>query len=290
MRSTTRRLPISLMLCVISTAPALAQSVEGYVVDDESGAPMGTVAVVVLAPDDSVVETYVTDDNGRFVVQMPDAGSYRLRAERIGYEASVSDVFALEPGQAALAELRLQLDPVMLDPLNTIVEGQSIALARVGFYQRANMGFSEIREADYYEAKPPLDISDLFQGMTGVQVTRPRGSYQYEVFSTRRRGCRPSIHIDGATVQDGVIDIGGQSLNPNDEPARTPLGNLPDLVGNRDLQASDWQSLINVTEVGAVEVFPGQACLPSWAGGMKSPCGAILIWTKGYVMRAAPGQ
>ncbi len=201
---------MALMLILASASPALAQSVEGYVVDDESGDPMGTVEVAVLAPDDTVIETFVTDESGRFVVEMPDGGSFRLRAKRIGYEASISDVFALGPGQAALAELRLQLDPVLLDPLIASVENQSIALAREGFYQRAEMGFSEIRTAEYFEAKPPLDISDLFGGMTGVSVLRPPGSYSYEVFSTRRRGCRPSIHVDGATVQDGIIDLGSQ--------------------------------------------------------------------------------
>ncbi len=76
-----------------------------------------------------------------------------------------------------------------------------------------------------------------------------------------------------------------------DNASRTPLGDIPDLVGSRDLEASDWQSLVNPTEVSAIEVFAGQAGLPAWAGGLKSPCGAILIWTKGYVMRAeGPGQ
>ena len=282
---------MAVALLITSAAPAWAQSVEGTVVDDESGAPMGTVEVVVLASDDSVVETYVTDESGRFVVTMPETGGYRLRAKRIGYEPSTSHVFTLLPGQAALAELRLQLDPVLLDPLNTIVIGESVALARAGFYQRLEMGFAEMRTAAYFEAKPPLDISDLFRGMTGVQVVRPQGGYDYDVFSTRRRGCRPSISIDGAIVQDGVIDMGSSQslLVDNDEP-RTPLGSLPDLVGAADLEKSAWQTLVNVTEVAAIEVYPGQAGLPSWVGGLRSPCGAILIWTKGYVMRAAPGR
>lgn len=281
---------MAVALLITSADSAWAQSVEGTVVDDESGAPMGTVEVVVLAPDDSIVETYVTDESGRFVVTMPETGSYRLRAKRIGYEPSISHVFTLLPGQAALAELRLQLDPVLLDPINAIVMGESVALARAGFYQRLEMGFAEMRTAAYFESRPPFDISDLFQGMTGVQVRRPTGGFDYEVFSTRRRGCRPSISIDGAIVQDGVIEIGSsQSLLVDDDEPRTPLGSLPDLVGSTDLEKSAWQTLVNVTEVAAIEVYPGQAGLPSWAGGLRSPCGAILIWTKGYVMRAEPG-
>ena len=280
---------MALAVQITSVAPASGQSVEGWVVDDESGEPMGTVEVVVLAEDDSVVETYVTDDAGRFAVVMPSDGMYRLRAKRIGYEASISDVFMLLPGQSALAELRLQLDPVVLDPLVAIVEGQSIALGRVGFYEREDIGFGNMRTAAYFAAKPPLDISDLFQGMNGIRVTRPSGGYDYVVYSTRQRGCQPSISIDGAVVQDGVIDLGGsQGLLVEDGEPPTGLSSLPDAVGGLDLVKSAWQTLVNPMEVAAIEVYPGQAGVPPWAGGLRSPCGAIIIWTKGFVMRAEP--
>ena len=281
---------LALLFTFGSTTPAWAQTIIGTVVDDDSGQPVGIAEVALLDSDDSVVKTYVTDENGAFVAEMPEVGAYRLRATRIGYEASTSERFALEAGQAAMAELRLQIDPVLLDPLDAIVEGESIALARVGFYEREYMGFGEMRTPEYFEERPPLDIQDVFQGMTGVMVVRPDMGYEYDIFSTRRRGCRPSISIDGRTVQDGVIDLGaGQSLNPGD-PLRTPGGPLAELVGDTDLVRSGWQSLINVAEIGAVEVYPGAGGLPAWVGGMRSPCGAILIWTKGFIMRAEPGQ
>ena len=278
---------MALAVYLTGAVPAGAQSVEGWVVDDESSETMGAVEVVVLAPNDSIVRTYVTDDDGKFVVLMPDEGSYRLRAMRIGYEPSVSDVFMLLPGQAAMAELRLQVDPVLLDPLVAIVESQSIALARVGFYEREEIGFGDVRTALYFAEKPPLDVSDLFQGMNGIQVRRATGAYDYDVWSTRRRGCRPSISIDGAVVQDGIIDTGSSNslLVDNDE-SRSALGSLPELVGDTDLVKSAWQTLVNPHEVAAIEVYPGQAGMPPWVGGLRSPCGAVIIWTKGFVMRA----
>ncbi len=278
---------MALAVYLTGAVPAGAQSVEGWVVDDESSETMGAVEVVVLAPNDSIVRTYVTDDDGKFVVLMPDEGSYRLRAMRIGYEPSVSDVFMLLPGQAAMAELRLQLDPVLLDPLVAIVESQSIALARVGFYEREEIGFGDVRTALYFAEKPPLDVSDLFQGMDGIQVRRATGAYDYDVWSTRRRGCRPSISIDGAVVQDGIIDTGSSNslLVDNDE-SRSALGSLPELVGDTDLVKSAWQTLVNPHEVAAIEVYPGQAGMPPWVGGLRSPCGAVIIWTKGFVLRA----
>jgi len=280
---------LALLFTLTPATPTWAQTVEGAVVDDESGAPMGTVEVAVLNDDDQVVQLYVTDENGWFVARIPDIGSYRLRATRIGYEPSTSDAFALESGQAAMAELRLQLDPVLLDPLDAIVERESIALARVGFYDREEMGFAQVRTPEYFEARPPFDISDVFQGMTGVMVVRPQMGYDYDLFSTRRRGCRPSISIDGRTVQDGALELSVQSLLP-DDPSRAPTGPLDQIVGDADLERSGWQSMISVTEIAAVEVYPGAGGLPDWVGGLRSPCGAVIIWTKGFVMRAEPGQ
>jgi hypothetical protein len=44
----------------------------------------GTV-VSLLAPDSQTVVTTVVDDSGRFQLQAPEPGPYRLRAQRIGY-------------------------------------------------------------------------------------------------------------------------------------------------------------------------------------------------------------
>ena len=245
---------ILLALLLTPATPAWAQSVRGRVVDDESGVPMGTVEVALLATDDSIVGRYVTDENGRFVARMPDVGSYRLRATRIGYEPSTSDAFALAPGQAALAELRLQLDPVRLDPLETVVEGQNLVLASVGFYRRQEIGSGQVRTPEDLEAKPPQDVTDLLRGMSGLRVVRPRGTFAIDVFSNRRaQGCRPSVSIDNRILQRG----GGESTG--------------------------WAENFNVREVAAIEVYAGQAGLPERVAGPVSPCGAILIWTKGYI-------
>lgn len=54
-------------------------------------------------------------------------------------------------------------------------------------------------------------------------------------------------------------------------------------VGSRDLQRSHWQDLVTVQGIAAIEVYPGQGGMPGWVSGNVSPCGAVLLWTKGYV-------
>ncbi len=254
MRSTIAPLSVAMMLILVSATSALAQSVEGTVVDDESGTPMSTVEVVLVTDVDVIIERHITDENGRFVITLPSTGSYRLRASRIGYEASTSGVFVLAPGQAAMAELRLQLDPVLLDPLEAVVERENVVLASVGFYDREEMGAGQIRTPEDLKRRPPQDVTDLLRGMNGVRVVRPQGTFTIDVLSNRRSAaCRPSVSLDNRIIQRGGVESTG------------------------------WHENFDVREIAAMEVYAGQAGLPEHVAGPVSPCGAIVLWTKGYI-------
>ncbi|MCH7564175.1 MAG: carboxypeptidase regulatory-like domain-containing protein [Gemmatimonadetes bacterium] len=244
---------LTLLLTLTSAGPAWAQTVQGTVLDAESGAPIHTADVVLLAADDRIVGGDITDEEGRFVLRGPGAGSYRLRATRLGFESFTTEAFALEPGQNVLAELRLQLDPIPLDSLVAIVEGQKPRrLVRVGFYKRQAMGFGNFLSPDDIEDIRPVFTTDLFWGMRGVRVRRGRLD-SFNVVPTRGFCGGLSVSIDGMVVQRG---------GPGARPA-------------------DWQSLLHVNDIEAIEVYPSAAGVPAWAAGTVSPCGAILIWTKG---------
>jgi hypothetical protein len=273
---------LAILLAYAPSGPAWAQSIRGTVVEDGSGTPVGTVDVAVVGGDDSILAQYVTDENGRFVARMSEAGSYRLRVTRLGYQSSTSNEFELEEGQSVLAELRLQLSPVMLDGLEAIVEGQSIALARVGFYHRERMGFAQMKTPDELIDKPPLDFGDLFQGMNGVVFDSGSGDVYSSRTNMRTRPCRPSISINGLVVQMGHRT--GSSFQAR------PIDGLEAVVGGgRDLELqSGWKDHLSILDVAAIEVFPGAGGLPDFVSGSVSPCGAVLIWTKGYVERPDP--
>jgi hypothetical protein len=236
-------------------SPAWAQTIQGTVLDDEWSVPIETAGVALVAENDSVVAEYITDERGRFVAHLPDSGSYRLRATRIGYTPAMSNAFQLGPGQDALAQLRLQPSPILLDPLAAIVEGQNLSLARVGFYRREAMGFGHILTPEELARKPGLhQLDDLFNSMPGVGVVRS-GLDDFDVFSTRGIPCRMSVAINGQVIQTGGRNRGG----------------------------TGWSSSVSILNVAAIEVYPGQAGLPVWMAGSRSPCGAVVIWTTGYI-------
>ena len=41
-----------------------------------------------------------------------------------------------------------------------------------------------------------------------------------------------------------------------------------------------WNELVHPSEIEAIEAYPSPLGMPAQFGGSRSPCGAILIWTK----------
>jgi hypothetical protein len=117
------------------------------------------------------------------------------------------------------------------------------------------MGFGYILTPEELARKPGLiQLEDLFRGIPGVGMRRD-GMSSFDVFSMRGVPCRMSVAINGQIVQ----------------------------VGGRNKSGTYWASSISILSVGALEVYRGPAGLPIWMAGYLSPCGAVVIWTKGYV-------
>jgi hypothetical protein len=47
--------------------------------------------------------------------------------------------------------------------------------------------------------------------------------------------------------------------------------------------SSPWSEVVHVNDIEAIEVYPGPAGVPPWLFGPRSPCGAVVIWTKGHL-------
>ncbi len=236
---------LALLLTLIPAGAAWAQVVHGTVLDAASGAPIPMADVALLATDGSIVGRQVTDEDGRFFIRAPAAGSYWLRARRIGYASSMTDSFALETGQDTVTELRLLPSPILLDPLEAVGERSRVPrLVREGFYKRQAKGFGYFRTPEDLEALRPVFLEDLFWGMGSVQM---RGG---TVVTLRFfRPCPLSVAIDGILV----------------------------------LSSAPWTELVHVNDIEAIEVYPSPAGVPVWLSGPVSRCGAIVIWTKGHL-------
>jgi hypothetical protein len=89
---------ILLVALVLLAAPAAAQRVQGVLVDP-TGRPVSGAFVSLRAASGTVVARVLTGAEGRFSLQGSEAGTYRVRAERIGFATTNSPPVALAVGE-----------------------------------------------------------------------------------------------------------------------------------------------------------------------------------------------
>lgn len=101
----------------------------GKLIDDATDLAI-EAGVVYLVADDSVATTAPTRTDGTFVL-WSDTGTYRLRAEALGYRTDESRELTLVPGDTIQVEFRLSAEAMVLDPLRVVARGVP-ASARTG--------------------------------------------------------------------------------------------------------------------------------------------------------------
>lgn len=93
----------------------------GTLIDDGTDRPI-EAGIVELVTDDTVAATAPTRTDGTFVL-WSDTGTYRLRAEALGYRTDVSTGLTLAPGDTLQVEFRLSAEAMVLDPLRVVARG-----------------------------------------------------------------------------------------------------------------------------------------------------------------------
>lgn len=122
-----------------------AQTVRGTVVDSLRDAPVGRGFVVLLDQDGNEVDRSLSDRNGRFSLTAPAAGRYRLKSERIGYRAYLSEPVLLLEDASVDFDLRVAALPVRLATL--VVAGPGRCNANPDEASNTVLIWEEIRKA-----------------------------------------------------------------------------------------------------------------------------------------------
>jgi hypothetical protein len=241
-------------------SPLSAQSIRGRVVDESSGEAVSGVSAVLVNPSGVQQGATQSDPRGRFVLRAPAPGRYRIRVFHIGYGDFYSDLFEVEANETVEVDVRLSMRPIAVDSLVVTTERRLRQLERTGFYERQRSGFGRFITREQIEARAGGTVFDLLRNYPSVRVINVGGGGMDRDLVMRagasmsmRGVCLPSIVIDGLIVRPG-----GSGAEP----------------GLRSL-------LPMLAEVEAIEVYTGGAGLPAWAAGTYSPCGSLLIWTRG---------
>lgn len=112
-----RTLLTQLAALLLAAAPAAAQSVRGRVVEPGTGQPVTGAVVILLDANGNRVTATLTDAQGGFAMRGSGAGTYSLRAERVGYETVTSAAMSIVADEAPEQRLVMAPRQVVLEPL-----------------------------------------------------------------------------------------------------------------------------------------------------------------------------
>lgn len=246
---------ITVLMVLAGAAPLSGQVVAGRLIEAAGGAPVAGASIILLTEAGQTVTGRLTDAEGRFQVEAPGAGRYRVSAERIGFAKVTGEVIELADGETVNIEIRLGTEVIPLDAITVVTEARVPHLERSGFYTRQRSGFGNYIDRNTIDRYNPSQASQLFQAMAGVRVVPRSGRSGGEpvfrnAISMTGGSCLPAIFLDGMPVRSS-----GSS-----EPA------LDDIVQAMDIEA--------------VEVYKGASQIPPQFGGDRSACGVIVIWTR----------
>jgi hypothetical protein len=231
-----------------------AQAVRGSVVDSVRGSAMDSVFVELLASDERLLAFVRSNNGGRFYIQAPEAGSYRVRLRQVGYASFTSPLLTLARSRDATLNVRLVPLAVELEPLVVVRPEEDRFLRTVGFYDRRQSGTGAYLDPAYLAKVAPKarQTVDVLDGVPGVTLVVGGGSWGVRMPRlTRQMDCDkigPRIFLDGNNMTPGDTGFDLADVNPLD--------------------------------LLAIEIYDSVSEVPLQYGGDTSVCGVLVIWTK----------
>lgn len=122
------RAVVLLGLCLVTSMlagtirPAAAQTVRGTLVEQGTDRPIPGAFVVLEDSTGRTLSTALTTSAGTWLLRAPAAGTYQLRADRIGYASTISEPITLAAGESVTYGLSAGVVPIGLAAL--AVDGQ----------------------------------------------------------------------------------------------------------------------------------------------------------------------
>ena len=110
-------LGVVLLLGSLGATPAMPlaaqgrQAIRGTLAEEGTLQPIGGAFVTVLDEAGERIAGGLSRDDGSFLIDVPTPGTYRLRAERIGFESTESILVAVTEGRISEIELVFPSSP-----------------------------------------------------------------------------------------------------------------------------------------------------------------------------------
>ena len=103
------------LVAALAAQSAVAQTVRGSLVDSVSRVPLPATLVTLIDERGTERAHAVSDQTGQYVLTAPAAGSYRIRAKRIGFRPLVSPALTLSATDSKTYNIAIEAIPIALE-------------------------------------------------------------------------------------------------------------------------------------------------------------------------------
>jgi hypothetical protein len=204
--------PLWLLLVSVSFVDDLpAQTLSGRLLDADSGNPIANATIELLEDGNSVtVASALTNQDGFFRFTSRTGNPVRLRASRIGFQTTTSQLLTFDGGEDLEIEFRLSARAVLLEPLTVVTEArpwwESIRPRRVwGLYERmeryGRTGFARFITPEDLELLRGAPAWSILSSPIGFGIRAdiaPRGPVTRSITIRGPFGrCNPVYFVDG---------------------------------------------------------------------------------------------
>jgi outer membrane receptor for Fe3+-dicitrate len=247
-------------LAAALAAPLSAQTIRGRVVDARTGEAVAEASIAAVTREGRGAGQARTGADGKFTLPLRAAGEMRLRVERTGYRATLSDTRLVAARETLDVDVSISTAPLTLAPLRVnarVAPLRRRSLEMSGVYDRERAGFGQRLFREDLDRQSNMNLGQVLARVNGT-TRMQNGPFEYIVFSrsmpngTREKAagryCLPTLFIDGT-----LAAYGG---------------------------SADINSLVTPGQIEAVELYSSAANIPLQYNGPNSGCGVILIWTR----------
>jgi hypothetical protein len=241
---------VEMEIAAAAAGAPISHGITGRVVETGSRRGVGQAAVTLLNERGQHIVQVIADGDGNFHLLVPQPGRIRLRADRVGYQRTVSDAITVVPDDTVRVELLMSTDAVVLAPLTVVASSRSVARnSRLASFEwRAeHNAWGRFMGPEQIARIRPMNATDVLQQVPGVQVVGSGLDRTPTLRGWRGSRCVPTLYVDGHQSTDIGVD---------------------DLVSGPD--------------VAAVEVYDKAFEAPAEfvPSARQLGCGVIVVWTK----------
>jgi hypothetical protein len=153
----------------IENLPVPGRTIMGRVVVEGFNEPLTSVLVRALDPGYDAVAATLTDASGRFRLEVPDAGVYRVEAVRTGFETR--RVEGVEVREAEGGRVTLGLEHTSIQPGEDYYRNQTnLTRGRAQFTERREQGFGFHFDRAAIAALGVEETAEVFEQVPGLRV------------------------------------------------------------------------------------------------------------------------